>query len=103
MRRLAHILPSIAKELEAALFDMGEYRLARSVDHLEIVDRCRCGDEACGTFYTVNRRDWQDKPLRHVVSDFTGHCDVGICDGHIVCVEILDRDDVGDLLRERLP
>ena len=103
MKRLIDILPAIAKEIENVLFDMGEYRLARSIGELEVVDRCRCGDEACGTFYTADRQGWKNKPLKHLINDEHGHCDVGIYDGHIVCVEILDRDDVGEMLREQLP
>jgi hypothetical protein len=103
MERLTEILPSIAKELENVLFDMGEYQLAKTVDDLEVVDRCRCGDDACGTFYTVNKSEWRDKPVKHLIPGCDGLYEVDVYDGTIVCVEILERDDVSEVLRKRLP
>ena len=103
MERLIEILPNIAKELEDVLFDMGEYKLAQTVDDLEVVDRCRCGDETCGTFYTVEKEMWQDKPVKHLVPGCDGLYEVNVYNGDIVGVEILERDDVSEVLRKRLP
>src|SRR5438105_661443 len=56
-RSLQHTLPELADELSRLLQEAGHECLARQVPALTIMDRCRCGDEFCATFYT------QPKPL----------------------------------------
>ena len=103
MERLIDILPQIADELKTMLFDMGEYKLARSVADLPVVDRCRCGDSECATFYTMEREKWQGKPLKHVVPGGDDILELDVYDDIIVCIEILDREDVSERLRALLP
>ncbi|MCU1257708.1 MAG: hypothetical protein JWO80_593 [Bryobacterales bacterium] len=45
------VLPAFAEELRSQLIASEEPELAAQVGHLRIVDRCRCGDDFCATFY----------------------------------------------------
>jgi hypothetical protein len=51
--RLSELLPSFADELERLLRQEGREGLASQVAGLEVIDRCRCGDEFCATFTTA--------------------------------------------------
>ncbi len=102
---LIDTLPSFAKELRQLLQVQGEPELAAQVPGLMIQDRCRCGDEICATFYT------QPKPEggfgtghRNVaLSPEEGMLILDVVAGEIACVEVLDRKDVQQRLRELLP
>jgi hypothetical protein len=48
---LSEVLPTFAEELRQLLTATGEPELAAQVSGLRIVDRCRCGDDFCATFY----------------------------------------------------
>ena len=100
LRSLAIVLPSLAQELRMLLIEAEELELAAQVSGLEIVDRCRCGDDFCATFYT------QPKPLGSYGS---GHRNVAltpekgwlildVVDGQIMCVEVLYRDEIREAL-----
>jgi hypothetical protein len=52
---LAHIAPAFAEELAALLRAEGERALAEQVLTAAVVDRCRCGEEWCASFYTAPR------------------------------------------------
>jgi hypothetical protein len=52
---LKDVLPRLADELVQLLVGAGEHRLAEQVPELRIVDRCRCGDDFCATFYTQSK------------------------------------------------
>jgi len=103
MERLIDVMPELADEIREVLFDMGEYKLAKSVAALSLVDRCRCGEVDCATFYTMERAKWQDKPLKHVVPGKDDILEVDVLDDTIVCVEILDREEISAVLRRLLP
>ncbi len=102
---LAETLPAFAAELRQLLEQKGEPELAAQVPELMIFDRCRCGDEVCGTFYA------QPKPLngfgpghRNVrLMPEDGMLILDVVAGEIACVEILDRDDVREKLDAVLP
>lgn len=100
LKSLAIALPSLAQELRMLLIEAEELELAAQVSGLEIVDRCRCGDDFCATFYT------QPKPLGSYGS---GHRNVAltpekgwlildVVDGQIMCVEVLYRDEIREAL-----
>jgi hypothetical protein len=50
--QLTNVLPKLTVELEQLLSEHGEPELAAQVSTLAIVDRCRCGDDFCSSFYT---------------------------------------------------
>jgi hypothetical protein len=45
-------MPALVTELEQLLQEEGEPALSAQVCGLHIVERCRCGDDFCATFYT---------------------------------------------------
>lgn len=102
---LKDVLPELADELALLLEEAGEYHLAPQVPGLRIVDRCRCGDDFCATFYT------QPKPLgsfgaghRNVVLEpERGMIILDVVSGAIACVEVLYRDHIGQRLTAALP
>ena len=102
---LRSALPSFAEELHRLLVAAGHPDLFNQVDELQIVDRCRCGDDFCATFYT------QPKPTgsygsRHRCIELEPEAGVIILDvvnEAIACVEVLYRDDVRDILMARIP
>ena len=55
---LTDILPQLALELDQLLKEHQESESAAQVSTLAIMDRCRCGDDFCASFYT------QPKPKR---------------------------------------
>ena len=103
---LTEALPQFAAELEKALHRDGVPSLAGQVGGLQLVDRCRCRDEFCATFYTVAkpRGPWRDlgKHENLEVSAESGMIILDLVDGHIAAVEVLYRDDVRDALHKVL-
>ena len=104
-KSLAIVLPSLVQELRILLIEAEELELMAQVSALKIVDRCRCGDDFCATFYT------QPKP---VGSYGPGHRNVALTPekgwlildvvvGQIMCVEVLHRDEIRKALLAVVP
>jgi hypothetical protein len=102
---LSDTLPLFATELRQLLEEQGEPELAAQVSGLMILDRCRCGDDFCATFYTQPRPKGGFGP---------GHRNVALTPGEgmlildvvreaIACVELLYRDEVRLKLLAVLP
>ena len=104
-KTLATALPSLTQELRTLLVEAEEFELAAQVSGLEIVDRCRCGDDFCATFYT------QPKPVggygsghRNVaLTPEKGWLILDVVDGQIMCVEVLYRDEIREALLPVVP
>lgn len=97
---LTDILPKLALELEQLLHEHKESELAAQVKTLTIVDRCRCGDSFCASFYTRPQTKGAYGP-GHRSLDLDAEKGMVILDvvsGVVAHVEVLNRDDV----RERL-
>jgi hypothetical protein len=47
----------LADSLRRRLIETGHGELASKVDQLRVVDRCRCGEPGCESFYTVPARE----------------------------------------------
>ncbi len=101
---LGNVLPELAAELENLLVADGEPELAAQVHSLALVDRCRC-DENCATFYCVPRPKGGWGPNhRNVLLDVEeGLTVLDVLDEKIVCVEILDRDEITRQVLKLLP
>jgi hypothetical protein len=105
MMQLAEILPSLVVELQQLLANQGEAELAAQVSQLVVVDRCRCEDDFCSSFYT------QPKPPRHYgpghrcldLDAAKGTLLLDVVEGKIAQVEVLNRVDVRQKLRMALP
>jgi hypothetical protein len=103
--QLTEILPSLAIELEQLLKNQGESELAAQVSQLAIVDRCRCGDDFCSSFYTQPKPEGSYGP-GHRCMDLDaaeGMLLVDVVAGKIAHVEILNRTDVRCKLLTALP
>jgi hypothetical protein len=102
---LTDVLPKLAVELEQLLSEHGESELAAHVPTLAIVDRCRCGDDFCASFYT------QPKPKGAYGPDHRsldldaeeGMVILDVVSGVIAHVEVLNRDDVRARLTAAFP
>jgi len=103
MPLLRDAAPEFAAELRMLLRDAGEHDLAAQVEHLKIVDRCRCGDDFCSTFYTAPRPNGPWAPLHYTIGLNPGMLHVDVLGDKIVCVEVLSRDDVRTKIHAALP
>ena len=83
----------------------GETDLATQIPTLVIVDRCRCGDDYCSSFYTRPRPTEGHGPdYRGLDLDAEkGMIIVDVVSGLIAQVEVLNRDDIRNPLRAALP
>ena len=105
MLRLAEALPAFRDELESLLLEAGEFQLAQQVSSLQIVDRCRCGDDFCSTFYTGTKPEGSYGPQHRnvVLSPEKGTLILDVVADKIKCVEVLYRDELRTLLEHALP
>jgi hypothetical protein len=103
--RVAEMFPELALELRRLLTERGEMALASQIPELELLDLCRCGDAFCATIYTTPKPVKRYGP-NHRSFDLDAESGVIILDAvdaRIVCIEILNRDDVRRKLLESLP
>ena len=102
---LTEILPPLAPELEQLLKDQGEVELAAQVSQLAIVDRCRCGDDFCSSFYTQPKPEGTYGPGHRCIDldAAEGMLVLDVVAGKIAHVEVLNRDDIRRKLLAALP
>jgi hypothetical protein len=102
---LAGTLPEFATELHQLLTEEGESELAAQVPGLAILDRCRCGDDFCATFYTESKPEGVYGPGHRNVAltPDEGMLILDMVDGEIACVEILDRPEIREKLLAVFP
>jgi hypothetical protein len=103
--QLSEILPALATELEQLLKNQGETELAAQVSQLTIIDRCRCADDFCSSFYTQPKPEGRYGPS-HRCMDLDaaeGMLLVDVVAGKIAHVEVLNRADVRRDLLAALP
>jgi hypothetical protein len=93
---LAETLPSLAHELEQLLQKEGEGKLAAQIPRLTIVDRCRCGDDFCGSFYTQPKPEGQYGPSHRCLElePDEGILILDVVSDTIAHVEVLNREDI---------
>ena len=99
-RLVTDVLPEFGGEMRRLLVERGEAGLAGQVAELRIVEICGCGDDFCSTFYVRERPEGTYGPGHRNVPLGTdeGLVSLDVVDGAIVCVEVLYREDVGELL-----
>lgn len=102
---LTDTLPMFSAELRQLLEERGEPELAAQVPGLKILDRCRCGDDICGTFYTQPKPNDGFGPGHRNVRLMPEHgmLILDVVAGEIACIEVLDRNDVRTKLDAVLP
>jgi hypothetical protein len=102
---LQQVLPAVSKELEHLLEKAGESALAVTVPELLIVERCRCGDDFCASFYTQPKPP-NSYPAGHrtlALAPTEGMIIVDVVADKIAFVEILYRDAIRNSLLALLP
>lgn len=104
-RLLIEMLPEFAGELRQLLSEKGEPTLAAQVQGLTVVDRCRCGDDICGTFYVLPKPDGAYGPAHRNVplEPGQGILILDVLARKIAAVEVLYRDDVRQKLAIEFP
>jgi hypothetical protein len=101
---LYDVAPELCTELHTLLLEEGEGNLAIQVDQLLIVDRCRCGDDCCSTFYTAPRKGpYGPEHFTVALAADIGIINIDVVAGKIVCVEVIDRDDIKAKIHAALP
>ncbi len=102
---LADVLPSLANELRQLLEEQGEPKLAAQVPGLMILDRCRCGDDFCATFFTQPKPQARFGPSHRNVAltPAKGMLILDVVGEAIAWVEVLYRDEVRQKLLAVLP
>ena len=105
MLRLVEALPAFHDELKSLLLESGEAELAEQVSSLQIVDRCRCGDDFCATFYTGPKPEGSYGPQHRnvVLNPVEGMLILDVVADKIACVEVLYRDEPRHFLEHTLP
>jgi hypothetical protein len=105
MRRLIEAIPEFGQELAVLLSDAERPDLIPQVSGLEIVERCRCGDDFCATFYTAPppKGAWGEGHCTITLSPGSGMVNLDLVFDRIVSVEVLYRPDVRKLLFAAVP
>ena len=103
--RLVGVLPELAAELINLLEADGAHDLASQVQDLPLVDRCRCGDSFCASFFTapLPRGAWGPGHENVPLDPEHGWFILDLVDRKIVCIEILYRDEIRNQLLALLP
>jgi hypothetical protein len=103
--RLIDVAPELVSELERLLVQAGESRLAAHANSLRIVDRCRCGDDFCATFYTRPRPvgAYGSGHRTIALSPETGYLNVDAVGPDIAQVEVLFRDELKAKIHAAIP
>jgi hypothetical protein len=98
--RLISVLPGLSEELVKLLREANEPALADQIAELDIVEKCRCGDDFCSSIYTVPKAHgkWAS-PHRNVELNPTkGMLILDVVKEKISHIEILFRDDIRSTL-----
>jgi hypothetical protein len=103
--RLIDVAPELVSELERLHVQAGEDSLAAYVNGLRIVDRCRCGDDFCATFYTAPRPVGGYRPGHRTIAlaSETGYLNVDAVESNIAEVEVLFRDELKAKIHAAIP
>ena len=90
------VLPALAEELHQLLVQQDEPELAAQIAGLRIVDRCRCDDDFCSTFYVRPKPKGAYGPDHRNVSltPKEGMLILDVVHEKIAGVEVLYRDDI---------
>jgi hypothetical protein len=103
--RLIEIAPELVSELQRLLIQEGEPVLASQVAQVCIVDRCRCGDDFCATFYTAPRPKgpWGPGHRTIALQPKSGYLNVDVVESDIAQIEVLYRDELKAKIHSALP
>src|SRR5258708_35762978 len=93
---LAAKFPQLSQELQQLLIADGEIVLAAQVPELIILDRCRCEDDFCATFYVQPKPAGAYGPGHRCIplDPNEGMLILDVLDERIAAIEILYRNDI---------
>jgi hypothetical protein len=93
---LVDMFPALSMELQQLLVGQGEPRLAAQVPDIAVIDRCRCDDDFCGTFYVLPKPKGAYGPGHRNVAlePKEGMLILDVVADRIVAVEVLYRDEI---------
>jgi len=102
---LVEIFPALSTELQQLLAERGEPGLAAQVPKLSVIERCRCGDDFCGTFYVLPKPDGAYGPGHRNVAltPKEGMLILDVVSDKIAAVEVLYRDEIRQRLQTEFP
>lgn len=102
---LQRSFPELAEELRELFRREGKPELADQVGILEIVDRCRCGDDFCATMYTISKPKgaWGANHYTLPLEPEKGMILVDLLDDRIAEIEILYRNEIREKLLRAIP
>jgi hypothetical protein len=102
---LAEMFPALSAELQQLLAQQGEAGLAAQIPKLDVIERCRCGDDFCGTFYVLPKPAGAYGPGHRNVSlePDRGMLILDVVNDKIAAVEILYRDEIRQRLQIEFP
>lgn len=102
---LQDALPDLAEELTSLLRNANERDLVKQVPLLQLVDRCRCGDDFCATLYTAPKPKGAYGPNHESLplNPSSGQLILDLVDRKIVCIEILFREDLRSRVLQLFP
>ncbi len=103
--RLSDMLPELVVELEMLFRKERKPELANQVASLELVDRCRCGDDFCATVYSVSKPKgaWGEDHYTLPLTPEKGMLIIDILNGKIAEIEILFRPEIREKVLKLLP
>jgi hypothetical protein len=104
-RRLVEMLPGLSAELQRLLTERNEVELAAQVPDLNVVDRCRCGDDFCAMFYVLPMPEGVYGPQHRNVAltPKEGMLILDVVANKIAAVEVLYRDEIRQKLLTEFP
>lgn len=99
------MFPELSTELQQLLTERGECELASQVQELNVVERCRCGDDFCGMFYVLPRPDGAYGPGHRNVAltPKEGMLILDVITNRIAAVEVLYRGEIRQRLLVEFP
>jgi len=99
------MFPALSAELQQLLSRQGEAALAVQIPRLAVIDRCRCGDDFCGTFYVQPKPKGAYGPGHRNVAlePSEGMLILDVVDDKIAGVEVLYRDEIRERLLVEFP
>jgi hypothetical protein len=102
---LLEMFPALSAELQQLLAEQGEAGLAAQVPELSVIERCRCGDDFCGTFYVLPKPAGAYGPSHRNVAltPKEGMLILDVVSGKIAAVEVLYRNEIRQKLQIEFP
>jgi len=101
---LVDALPQLSHEMSRLLDEAGESQLSTQLEGLSIVDRCRCGDSFCSSFYTAPKPVGKYGSGHRCISlePIDGMIILDVVNEKVVHVEVLYRDEIREKLDKLL-